>query len=44
MTIAFADGRKQRQNTLWLDEENSRAIFERTHIIKSIAVGVQLPA
>ncbi len=44
MTIAFADGRKQRQNTLWLGKENSRAVFERAHIIKSITVGVQLPA
>jgi hypothetical protein len=44
MTIEFADGRKQRQNALSLDEENSRAIFERTDIIKSIAVGVELPA
>jgi hypothetical protein len=43
LTIGFADGRKQRQEVLWLDQENSRAIFERADIIKSIAVGVHLP-
>jgi len=44
LTIEFADGKKQRQETPCLDHENSRAIFERTGIIKSIAVGVRLPA
>jgi hypothetical protein len=43
LTIVFADGRKQRQDALSLDRENSRAIFERTAIIRLIAAGVPLP-
>jgi hypothetical protein len=42
LTIFFADGRKQRPETLSLSRKNSRAIFERTGIIKSIAMGVHL--
>ena len=43
LTIVFADGRKQRQEALSLNRENSRAIFERTGIIQSVAAGVLLP-
>ncbi|HKW27719.1 MAG TPA: hypothetical protein VJT54_00140 [Verrucomicrobiae bacterium] len=43
LTIEFADGGKQRQEALWLDRKNSRALFERADIIKSIAVGDHLP-
>ena len=43
LTIVFADGRKQRQEALSLNRENSRAIFERTGIIQSVAAGVHLP-
>jgi hypothetical protein len=42
LTILFADGRTQRQNTRVLDENHSRAIFRRTDSIKSITAGVQL--
>jgi hypothetical protein len=40
LTIAFTDGRKQRQRAVVLNEENSRAIFKRRNIIKSITVGI----
>ncbi len=43
LTIFFAGGKKQRQEALSLNPENSRAIFERTGAVKLIAVGVQLP-
>lgn len=43
LEIEFADGGKLRQAALWLDQKNSRAIFDRADIIKSIAVGVRLP-
>lgn len=43
LTIFFAGGRKQRQETPALNQENSRAVFERTGLIKLIAVGVQPP-
>jgi hypothetical protein len=42
LSIAFADGRKHRQHTLALNEENSRAIFDRKNIIMSISVGIRL--
>ncbi len=44
LTIVFADGRTQGQDALVLDKKTSRAIFERTRIIKSIVADIQLPA
>ncbi len=44
LTIGFADGRKERQEALWLNRKNSRAIFERTGIIQFIVAGVRLPS
>jgi hypothetical protein len=44
LTIVFTDGTKQRQRALVLNEENSRAIFKRTNIIKAIIVGIHPPA
>jgi len=43
LTIIFADGRKQRKDALSLDREISRAIFERTAIIRLVTAGVRLP-
>ncbi|MEO6184435.1 MAG: hypothetical protein ABIP71_15315, partial [Verrucomicrobiota bacterium] len=43
LAVLFTNGRTQRQNVSALDERNSRAIFERTHSVKSITVGLQLP-
>jgi hypothetical protein len=43
LTIVFADGIKERQRVMMLTEENSRAIFNRTNIIKSVSVGIQRP-
>ena len=43
LTIVFSNGRKHQQHELVLDEENSRAIFDRKNIIKSIIVGIDLP-
>jgi hypothetical protein len=42
LTIVFTDGRKHQQHEPVLNEENSRAIFGRTNIIKSIIVGIHL--
>jgi len=44
LTIVFADGRQRRQAALSLDQKDSRAIFDRAGIIKSLAVGIHLPA
>ncbi len=41
LTVMFADGRQQRQDTLELDERNSRAIFKRSGEVKSIFVGIE---
>lgn len=44
LTIAFADGKMERQDLLVLDKNVSRDIFERTGKIKFITAGIDLPA
>ncbi|MGP8198203.1 MAG: hypothetical protein ACLQU4_01715 [Limisphaerales bacterium] len=41
LEISFTDGKKRRQDIPVLDEKNSRSIFARAGVIKSIFVGVQ---
>jgi hypothetical protein len=43
LTMVFTDGKTRRQRAPMLDEENSRAIFDRKNIIKSITVGIDPP-
>ncbi|HUA38112.1 MAG TPA: hypothetical protein VMA35_06895 [Candidatus Sulfopaludibacter sp.] len=43
LTIVLADGQRQREEVRSLNQENSRAIFERTGMIKLITAGVPLP-
>jgi hypothetical protein len=42
LTVAFTDGRKQRQRTLVLNADISRTVFKRANIVKSITVGISL--
>ncbi len=42
LTVEFSDGSKHRQGSLMLDEPISRAVFERTGMVKSITAGIPL--
>jgi hypothetical protein len=41
LEIRFTDGKRRRQDIPVLNEKNSRSIFERSGVIKSIFVGIQ---